>query len=331
MIRTTFHAYGFALLFGLTLLPVAMATSEPPATGAIIILRDKDDATCSLEIPAEGSGLTYRYELEAFETKCEGFKTRTIEFIELPSALRILLSGDPWCAEGGRLFQNFWLRLKTTRKSTTVGITQVTSLFDYNQGVIIGPGLLLEDKYKTADAEVRDNLACIKLVASRAFDVPLPPAATDRDRSWSTAYTENSHDFSCPPNTIMTGRKHTGDENGPTRYECANAIQSGAIVVIQDKVKSSGIKESAGIYFVCPNNKIMTGRSHTGDENGRTTYECATATHAGRNLMVTPTQWAQSSNEHMGEFYCPADQFLIGRWHQGDEEGHTMYRCATLQ
>ncbi|MEH6354297.1 hypothetical protein [Pseudomonas sp. 3JA] len=330
MIRTTFHAYGFALLFGLTLFPVAMATSEPPATGAIIILRDKNDATCSLEIPAEGSGLTYRYELEAFGTKCKGFVARTIEFVELPSALKIFLSDDDWCSESSS-DQDFWIKLRTTKKSTTVGITKITTLFDYNRNVIIGPGLLLENKYQKVDGEVLDKLSCIKIVASRAFNVPLPPAATERDRSWSGSHPEDDVNLTCYSNQIMTGRKHMGDEQGYTYHECATAVQSGASVVIQTITKSTGIKESAGIYFVCPNNRVMIGREHIGDENADTYYGCAPATNAGRNLTVTPHGWSDSMKEANSEFRCPTNQFLIGRWHQGDENGNTRYRCATLQ
>lgn len=35
------------------------------------------------------------------------------------------------------------------------------------------------------------------------------------------------------------------------------------------------MKES-GSYFLCPTNAVMTGRYHSGDENGQTQYEYAT-------------------------------------------------------
>ena len=130
----------------------------------------------------------------------------------------------------------------------------------------------------------------------------------------------------------MTGRHHKGSEISSTRYECATANQSGAIVVIQNKVWSDTLRESDGIYYVCPINTIMTGREHEGDENGNTKYECATATNADRELSVAPHNWSTPISESVNyEFKCADNQFLIGRWHNNDENGNTRYRCATLQ
>ncbi|QXH93563.1 hypothetical protein HU749_022375 [Pseudomonas ogarae] len=332
MMHTHFSAYALTLFFSLISTHAVMAGSPPPNDGAQIILRDKEQDTCTLDVPAAGSGLTYRYELMVPGTKCRSFLTRSIEFIQLPSALRIFMSDDGWCSENTtELDQRFWIKLKTTKKATTVGINEITYLLTYKPNTIIGPGLMMEDSYEKVGGEVRDNLSCIKLVASRAFDTPWPPAATDRDRSWSPFASEDLHAFSCPTDTIMTGRQHNRDESGNTRYECATAVQSGASVAVQDKVWAAPLTESDGIYFVCPNNRIMTGRGHYKDENGNTRYECATASHAGRNLTVTPHEWGGSMSESNSEFHCPADQFLIGRRHTGDENGYTRYRCATLQ
>ena len=41
------------------------------------------------------------------------------------------------------------------------------------------------------------------------------------------------------------------------------------------RIQSDLIKES-GSKFLCPNNTVLTGRWHKGDENGKTQYEYAT-------------------------------------------------------
>ena len=46
-------------------------------------------------------------------------------------------------------------------------------------------------------------------------------------------------------------------------------------IVPNRRTVTSGMKES-GSYFLCPTNAVMTGRYHSGDENGQTQYEYAT-------------------------------------------------------
>ncbi|MFJ4397676.1 hypothetical protein [Pseudomonas sp. NPDC089396] len=99
--------------------------------------------------------------------------------------------------------------------------------------------------------------------------------------------------FSCPRNTVLTGRHHEGDENGPTKYQCS-IIYKGATgnpenrltvvsgewsAEIQESGKDSKIKggnEDKGSEFTCPNNQVLIGRAHFGDENDKTRYRCGT-------------------------------------------------------
>ena len=46
-------------------------------------------------------------------------------------------------------------------------------------------------------------------------------------------------------------------------------------IVPNRRTVTSEMKES-GSYFLCPTNAVMTGRYHSGDENGQTQYEYAT-------------------------------------------------------
>lgn len=81
--------------------------------------------------------------------------------------------------------------------------------------------------------------------------------------------------FTCDKNTIMTGRKHQGDEKGPTTYTCAEVVDSwGHTMEVTPVQLHTPYKESSH-EFECPKNQAIAGRNHDGDENGQTQYLCA--------------------------------------------------------
>jgi len=41
------------------------------------------------------------------------------------------------------------------------------------------------------------------------------------NRTWTDDIKESNSSYTCPANTVMTGRGHRGDENGWTQYQCA--------------------------------------------------------------------------------------------------------------
>lgn len=92
--------------------------------------------------------------------------------------------------------------------------------------------------------------------------------------SWNGASEESSSDYKCPDLKVMVGRKHNGDENGDTKYKCVSVPDG---TELEDEEKSDGIKESDydSSEFDCPDFKVMTGRKHSGDENGDTHYYCS--------------------------------------------------------
>ncbi|MFK3726279.1 hypothetical protein ACI2KE_20945 [Pseudomonas monteilii] len=85
------------------------------------------------------------------------------------------------------------------------------------------------------------------------------------------------HYFTCPPNQVMTGRDHDGDENGDTRYRCASPIVNGhALTVKPDPYWSFAEKEHEST-FDCRPGKLMAGRWHDeDDERGYSRVRCAT-------------------------------------------------------
>lgn len=108
----------------------------------------------------------------------------------------------------------------------------------------------------------------------------------------------------------------------------AESAQEVTIRIERGHVES--VKESAGVWFTCPGGQVLTGRQHTGDENGRTTYYCSTITINDIPVVVSPGGWAERIKESNSIFVAPGNEALVGRWHSGDENGYTRYRTAAL-
>ncbi|MEV7010157.1 hypothetical protein [Streptosporangium sp. NPDC051022] len=99
-----------------------------------------------------------------------------------------------------------------------------------------------------------------------------------------------------------------------------------AVTVKVELKHTSTVKESAGVYFTCPNNEVLTGRSHSGDENGYTTYYCSSISINDQLVQhVVLGLWSAGQKESRSLYVAPTDQALVGRWHSGDENGATKY------
>ncbi|HEY0781786.1 MAG TPA: Ca2+-dependent phosphoinositide-specific phospholipase C, partial [Thermoanaerobaculia bacterium] len=156
---------------------------------------------------------------------------------------------------------------------------------------------------------------------------------------WLPQQKESSSDFVCGPNKVMTGRWHDCknkgtkcDENGNSTVYCRGIFSQNVPFDVGTGSWSAGIKESAGIQYLCPTNTVMTGRRHKGDENGETHYLCSPLTYQGRSVPVDPNagSWSQEIVESTSQFVCPDNQILNGRMHKGDENGKTSYHCIPV-
>ena len=140
----------------------------------------------------------------------------------------------------------------------------------------------------------------------------------------------------CPANTVMIGRQHAGDENGPTKHLCASLVQNGKAVEVTppagDSFTGKIEDESRDHRYECPPPTIMTGRGHYHDEKGPTWYMCGTAKGGafGDTLQPANRVWTGDIKESESNYTCPAGQVMTGRGHRGDENGWTIYQCATL-
>ncbi|MFI5868220.1 hypothetical protein [Streptomyces sp. NPDC051546] len=101
-----------------------------------------------------------------------------------------------------------------------------------------------------------------------------------------------------------------------------------------DVQKSDAVRESDGTAWTCPADRVLVGRDHRGDEDGRTTYSHAKVrlvTDDGSvDVTVVAGEWSRNEQENFGDYAAPANQVLIGRQHQGDENGNTRYLTGQL-
>ncbi|WP_271218537.1 hypothetical protein [Streptosporangium carneum] len=93
----------------------------------------------------------------------------------------------------------------------------------------------------------------------------------------------------------------------------------------------STVKESAGVWFTCPDNEVITSRKHTGDENGNTTYYCSAIYIDGQQVQHTVLgAWSGAIKESRSTYIAPINQAIVGRWHSGDENGSTKYLAGQM-
>lgn len=160
-----------------------------------------------------------------------------------------------------------------------------------------------------------------------------------RDRQ-KTSYSQKASKeyYLCSLNRILTGRCHSGDENGKTWFEDAGleAVDefgnrvSGEISVTSVEW-SEWSKESSGQGFDALNNRVLVGREHRGDENGKTRYATAIVQFNGKNCMTTDRVSSSSIKESKGVWCCSdSERVMTGRHHSGDENGRTYYNYSKI-
>lgn len=93
---------------------------------------------------------------------------------------------------------------------------------------------------------------------------------------WIDAGKQSSLKYKAPAGYVITGRKHDGDENGRTYFKISRVYVGQTYSRTVDEVTSGSIKESSGTWYHTPAISLMkgviTGMTHSGDENGNSTY-----------------------------------------------------------
>ncbi|QXI35050.1 hypothetical protein [Pseudomonas promysalinigenes] len=326
----------------------ALASDPVDPIGGVTLM-SKNNEPCKMIPPAEGSGLTYNYATNSPAYSCYPATARSVQFDRLPSAMEIIFSSRPDCNTQAAEDNEYWIKFKTTATNTgSPHIYSFEELQNYAKNQIIFRGLKIVDKKQAPGDRMRDATSCVKFTASGNIDTPEAlDSLTLADTTGIPAGPEHRGDERvCLGSSMIYERKHSGDETKDTSYGCRLAEH----YEIRDRKWSVSFRESGldpeeasatpsakdkrYIYFTCPINTVMTGRQHTGDENGNTRYQCASLVDAnnGRIVLVEPTQWSPEFEESSKIYEtCPTNQIMIGRAHKNDEKGETRYLCATLR
>jgi len=100
---------------------------------------------------------------------------------------------------------------------------------------------------------------------------------TVEGRYWTDWKTERYNYFSAPYGYVITGREHSGDERGNTRYEVGKIYVSNGknktAATLYDSKQTPECKESSCGWVGVNGPNMMTGRDHGKDENSKTTYK----------------------------------------------------------
>lgn len=163
-----------------------------------------------------------------------------------------------------------------------------------------------------------------------------------RDVVESKEKKESDFDFRCNEGMVIVGRRHSGDENGPTKYkqgklECKNKSYNHIFdITLSKDQKEVTVKESNSTVS-CPCGYVMVGRRHKGDENKSTTYyfkkiivRLKTTTNDLNTYLeciypVTLQESQKASKENKWADYAVdgCHYPMVSRVHHGDENTNT--------
>ena len=186
----------------------------------------------------------------------------------------------------------------------------------------------------------------------------------------STSYTEtrtqseSSFSATCPANTVVISRYHSGDENGNSQLRCSTfaAYYSengnnrpcrgeqvrGVTITVEDRHwldwKKESCKKDKGCdgqnpigYYKAPDGYVFTGREHSGDENGDSRWEVGRVYVSDGKTKKPVTMYGYTNsgsyNEKHGEngngFSGKNGAYMMtGRYHKGDETKNSWYTSA---
>lgn len=159
-----------AVTFGLLLASSLVYSGAAVSATGMVILRDKDNAICSLPVPEPGQSKTYSFVNEPIPCKDWNDKARTVQLAEVPSASTILITNNRNCWDISD--EAPWFELKTIKKQTSSTIIHIEYLTAFKKGQIIEPGLQMVEFADSPDGN-RDKISCVKITTSAA-----PPSST---------------------------------------------------------------------------------------------------------------------------------------------------------
>lgn len=124
-----------------------------------------------------------------------------------------------------------------------------------------------------------------------------------------------------------------GCASAPDRHSPAQLSPLPLVTSIVNSATGSGTIRESSSDFKCPDNQFLIGRIHIGDENADTRYLCGLLVPAvSLAPLATIARQPESagSSQSRTDFECPDGQVLVGRRHNGDENGQTYYTCGVV-
>lgn len=215
------------------------------------------------------------------------------------------------------------------------------SIKESNSSFLCPANRVMTGRYHRGDKNGQTQYEYSSLKAIDSNGNPVAGTITVEDIRWESLIQESRGGYNAPLNRVIVGRKHSGDENGLTQYATAVVKIDGKATSIKNGISSSFIKESSGIWYKTDANRVITGRHHSGDENGQTYYNSATiiiipetfTDPAPVGTIIVPNVRMESAEmkESGSSFICPAGTIMTGRSHTGDENGSTRYEYSSLK
>lgn len=191
----------------------------------------------------------------------------------------------------------------------------------------------------TLAALLLTNAAHADTASPQATPVNKPHAeAIIEERSKEKTFDENDSKYHCDQeleNSVMISRTHEGDENDETTAQCASFKQNNKTFKYE-KAEAEVFEFSQSEYpnkgwFECPDNKIVVGREHDGDENGKTRYYCRGMLGIfNETILPQDRTWSEEEDESKFDVKCKEHEVLTGFYHKGDENGRSRVQCASL-
>ena len=342
------------LSMGLPSLSIAAPLPQPSeVNNGTVVLYDKDNTPCTLTAPPKSTGASLQYEFTRpdYSAGCTNNSARTLAIYEMPSATTIKLSDGRACSDtpyegNADVYKNkYSVELKITRNPTTTPEKHIDllQLKTYKEGQIIKPGVLLVKKNipeDMVDKELMDSVSCVSITASKPNILPPDDIALGKRGAIFVGMPSGDFiDFKCFPNTVLKGLNHS--HNMPvhgTLYTCATVNKLDKTYTTANETRSPAAKET-GTEFVCPRNKVITGRrimkQSSAVHSGLMEYYCANVINDKQEIMDVHLSnfWERPVYQTRDSFECPDNLVMVGRYTYTDLiiENEVAYRCASLK
>lgn len=180
-------------------------------------------------------------------------------------------------------------------------------------------------------------------------EVMVDNASVKQSSSFQESGKDNSSKcskFDCPPNCVITGRYHHGDENGKTYYdygvpEIVFTDEENYTLALRYKLSPTvtlkashevPVSKESDHNCHCGIGECFTGRTHHGDENGSTEYRMASLDVSNTNgfsyEISLIDEYSVNKKESDNDAFYKLNEYdaclpMTGREHHGDENKDT--------